>query len=865
VLGKLVKKIVDSSESVIKAWKVVKLYPEWVNTMRSPLQIVAGKVSDTPLERDSRLEGWYGETHLITDSNYEYALETVEALADKGPFVALDIETSTSDASDEWLLRCNDPGGVDTLDSKLTGFSLTFGKNLNMNVYVSVNHSGTDNIKMSQARKLMEKVWASGKEVVVHNAAFELPVLYLAEDEDGAKWSELWKDNGYRGFVPRVLDSKISASYENENVRLGLKGRCLHHFGVEQTSYAETTTKKGVKVALPRGGRLVKEWDVTEEGQEPVTFQERQYKMCELTAKEVLAYGAEDTLVTAALQNYFRLVLELEHTWQVVLQVEVAATYANALAFVGGIGFSMQRMMSCEAEDKVSVAEAWPTLRTFLITKGWEGTEPPAYTSDITPAQVKEAFEIVKGRKLDTMVRTLSKLVVFIREVEGEEVFASMLQRLLDGNPEAFTGYVQSHFAGEPIFNSDSPVQMKKLMYETLGLPVRLSNKVTEIQRKKGANTGTPKTDDLAIQTALHFDSEKVDLSALKAIQVIKQCGTRSKLFYEPYKNFPHHSDNFLHPSTNQCATVTRRNSASKPNYTQWPAKGEGIKFRECIVPRSSGRVIISSDSSGQELRLAADLSQDENMLTCYLGDSLRDIHSMVAAASTKYFWGRQWTYEEFYAALKGSDEELAERADVLRTKSKSINFGEIYGMQAKSASQRLMISEAEAEAFIKAKKAQFPGVDKWKDSVVAFAKKEGYSKTLLGARRHLRDVLTNGDKWEISAAERQAANACIQSAGAEAIKIALGKCFFSEVMVNANVYVVGSIHDEIVLDVPAEHAYEVATELVKFMQAPYGGMTVPFLSETTVGVDFGKQLKLPLGFTRQDMQARLDKLFKLS
>jgi 5'-3' exonuclease len=276
VLGKLVKKIVDSSESVIKAWKVVKLYPEWVNTMRSPLQIVAGKVSDTPLERDSRLEGWYGETHLITDSNYEYALETVEALADKGPFVALDIETSTSDASDEWLLRCNDPGGVDTLDSKLTGFSLTFGKNLNMNVYVSVNHSGTDNIKMSQARKLMEKVWASGKEVVVHNAAFELPVLYLAEDEDGAKWSELWKDNGYRGFVPRVLDSKISASYENENVRLGLKGRCLHHFGVEQTSYAETTTKKGVKVALPRGGRLVKEWDVTEEGQEPVTFQERQ-------------------------------------------------------------------------------------------------------------------------------------------------------------------------------------------------------------------------------------------------------------------------------------------------------------------------------------------------------------------------------------------------------------------------------------------------------------------------------------------------------------------------------------------------------------------------------------------------------------
>ena len=855
--GKLLKKLVKSEESVIRAWKLVQLRPDWIDTMQHPLQWVAGKVALLPADADERLADWYGSNYLITADNYQDALDTLAEYGPGSPFVAFDIETSSSDESDDWLEASSGGKGVDVLGSTLTGFSLTFGANLNWNLYISVDHANTRNVKMSDARKLLEFVWALGKEIVAHNAGFEACVLALAEDEDGRLWRDTWKSNGYRGFIPFLRCSAIESSYFNENFSMGLKFRSKQLLDYDQTTYQEVTELSGPAGTLPSGGKLI----AVEEMHVGTDQETRRYRMNQLSAKRVTAYGIDDTCTAAALHQFYKLALNLEHSYAVYLEVEIAAIYANAFSYIGGIGFSLERMLECEKEDRDSVDKAWPILRDFLIQHGWEGTVPPTYSSDIKPSEVKEAFEIVTGRALGTAMRTPAKLVEFVRSVEGEEIFASMLEKCYEGGFEKFNTYVRSYFKGEPVFNSDSPVQMKKLMYETLGLPVRLTNKVTDAQRAKGAREGTAKTDDLAIQTAVHYDSEQTDLSVLKAIQTLKQCGTRSKLFYEPYKNFPHWKDGLLHPSTNQCATVTRRNSAARPNYTQWPAKGDGIKFREAIVARAKGRVILSSDSSGQELRLAADLSQDANMLSCYIGDNLRDIHSIVASASTKYFLERLWSYEEFFKALKGLDEGLAERCDVLRTKSKSINFGEIYGMQKESASKRLMISVEEAAAFIQAKKDQFPGVDVWKDKVVAFARQHGYSRTMLGARRHMRDILTNGDKWEISRAERQLSNAEIQSSGAEAIKIALGKCFFSEVMQRCDVYILGSIHDEIVLDLPAEHTWEVGTELVKFMQAPYASMRVPFLSETTVGVDFGKQLKLPMKFSREDVAERLRKL----
>jgi DNA polymerase I-like protein with 3'-5' exonuclease and polymerase domains len=936
----LVAMIVDQGPDVIRCFDLAKLRPEWVNTMAYPLTWEAGMVTPLSAASDPLMKKYYGRARLVSAGSFAAAIEWAKPLILASRDVALDIETTTSEESSEWLERKGNIDGVDVFGSTLCGLGLTFGPNNQYTLYFSVNHADTDNIASEDLRQFIAWI-PQDKHLVIQNTNFELPVLYQA-------WGDKQLDNGFYGYLPNVLDTKLEASYQDENSPLGLKQRSLKILNYKQQTYEETTRLTGTPSELFKGGRLVstqykkqmvgtgkfelvpllddsgvpmldedgaqvlqqggeimkeelvlvpsgrtmtavvdlktgkrlhyiyadqdeidssEEYDPSDTAPEmvPVVDTEtRQYKMHELPAAHVFGYGADDPICTIALHNFYKLFMQLEHTYETYLKVEIQAAYANAMAFVSGIPFSMERMMSCEREDNASVAKSWPVLRSFLIDKGWAGTVPPVYTVDITAAQVKEAFEIVAGRKLETMMRTVSKLAIFARE-DGEPIFAELLSRVdKEKTPEAvqaFNAYVLGRFKGEPEFNADSPVQMKRLLYETLGLPVRLTNKVTDAQRAKGETQGTAKTDDLALQTALHYDSEFTDLSVLKAIQVMKQCGTRSKLYYKPYRNFPHWRDGLLHPSTNQCATVTRRNSASDPNYTQWPAKGEGLRFRECIVARKRGRVIISSDCSGQELRLAADFSRDPNMLSCYIGENLRDIHSMVAAAATKYFWDREWSYEEFYAALKGLDEELAEKVDALRSKSKAVTFGEIYGSMAKSLSERLMISEEEAQLFLDAKKAQFPGVDIWKDEVVAFARRHGYSLTMMGGRRHMREVLQGGDKWEINRAERQLSNFCIQSSGAEAIKIALGKCAFSEVMHRCDVHIIGSLHDELIVDAPQEHAYEVATEMVKFLQAPYGNMIVPFISETTLGLDFGHQLKLPLGFTPEQVQAVLEKM----
>jgi DNA polymerase I-like protein with 3'-5' exonuclease and polymerase domains/5'-3' exonuclease len=915
---KIVTMIMNNAAQVMKSFDVARLRPEWVNTMSHPIEWQVGMVRRRLKTDDVRLKPWYGSVQLITADLFDDACEWALSKIAESREVALDIETSSCDEGDEWLQRKDKADGVDVFGAKLTSLQLTFGDNNQYTLYFPVDHADTDNVDSEKLRLFITKI-PRHIPVVIQNVNFELPVLFN-------EWGARQMDNGYRGFLPNVLDTKLEANYVDENSRTGLKERSLKLLGYTQATYSETACLTGDPDTLPRGGRLLREnylsqqvgtgkmeptTEVDENGAyvmaetmkwvtveydtgeverddtgEPVLKKgrtipimapviesvTRQYRMNELPAKHCLRYGADDTICTIALHNYYKLFMQLEHTWKVYLQVEIDAAYANAAAFISGIPFSMERMLACEAEDKAEVEKAWPVLRQFLIDNGWAGTAAPVYTKAITVAEVKEAYQIVTGTPLDTMMRTMSKLVTYIGEVKGETTLAALLERMVDTSvtdeamvrmyEKAFTAYVCKQFTGEPEFNIDSPTQMARLMYEILKLPVRIANKLTDVQRAAGKTTGNPKTDDLAVQNALHFDGNDSNREVLKAIQVLKQCGTRSKLYYGPYRAFPHWRDGLLHPSTNQCATVTRRNSASDPNYTQWPSKGEGLKFRECVVARGAGRVIISADSSGQELRLAADLSRDAAMLSCYIGDNKRDIHSLVAASATKYFLPREYTYEEFYAALKGEDEEIAEQFDALRSKSKTVNFGEIYGAQAQSLAHRLMITEEEAQTFLDAKKARFPGVDVWKDKVVQRARKIGYSQTMLGARRHLRDVLVNGDKWEISKAERQLSNAEIQSSGAEAVKIAWGRMYRDEIVERCDVHLIGTVHDESVLDCPAEHAHEVATKLEMYMSAQYANMIVPFESEVTLGVDFGKQLKLPKDFTREDVEARLLKLF---
>lgn len=893
-LAKLFKKIVASEESFLKAWRVTALYPQWVNTMNAPLQIVAGKVTSTPLHFDERLEDYYGQDHLITSANYEDALETLVLEGAKGRFITFDIETSTPDESDEWLAAQGDIEGVDQIGSELTGFSYTFGANNQHTIYVCVDHANTDNITMVQAREVMEAAQGLDLPTVIQNTFFELSVLYSAEDEDGTLWRDTWADNGYHGFYPNVLDTKLEGSYVNENVKLGLKARSLLHLGYEQTSYERTTRLSGPAAKLAPGGRLIREWDeetdiAGEDGVVPTELhQTRQYKMRELSGTQVFGYGADDTICTAALHNYYELVMHLEHTWQVYLDVEIDAAYLHAKSFVDGMTVSIAKSKELERIDDATYAKAWETVRACLIANGWAGTVPPVFDQAITAREIKHAYAIVTGQVagglvqvdesdeedeesaveevepesadpiLKTKIRTPSKLVTLIRAA-GHTVFAAKLTDCLEGDGEGFTKYVNSHFKGEPVFKQGSH-QVGRLMYDVLCLTVRVRGKPTANMKKAGIYEGNRKANALAIEYALRDCAGKpataAVLNALKLLQMVK---TRRSLYYAKYPNFVHWKTGKVHGSHNQCGTNTRRASESKPNKQQLPKhpkiEGQLSRYREVVVPHAPDAVIVSADFDSQELRVIADYSRDQNMVDCFIGDNKKSMHSLTGVDimrknGLKQPEGLAWTYEAFQGIVDGDlpkTDPLKKLITEYRALGKKTNFTTEFGAMAPKLAETLMCEESEAQIYIDAKEAQFPDVVIWKDSVIAEARQAGFVRTKAGAMRHLREALVNGDRWEQSKAERQAVNTEVQGSAAEMTKLSEGRVWQDNILSDFDCRYIGPVHDELVFSVLIKDLVNFLPRLHAAMVAPYGGMFIPIESSLSFGPSFGQQVEIGL------------------
>jgi DNA polymerase I-like protein with 3'-5' exonuclease and polymerase domains/5'-3' exonuclease len=902
---KALQKIIDNAETVKQSYLAAKLYPERINTLRRPLTWSAGMVRPIREIEDERLRKWGGQTRLITADNYDGALQFFKEELLNSPRVAFDIETATPEESDEWLETAkgkSDDGsiGVDVFGSELVSFSVTFGANNQYTFYVAYQHSeqdGKPNVTREQARDFIVAI-PPEKELVIQNVSFELTVCY---NEFGADW----KDNGWHGFLPNAVDTKIMASYVNENVSSGLKQGSDLYLGYKQVSYAEVTTKTGPKGTLPPWGKVSYETN-KETGEITET---RRYKMHELTASEVQAYGSDDTICTIALYNHFRKVMEIEKTWSVYQQVEVKPAYLTALAFCQGTPISLARMKELEREDDKAYAAAWQTLRDYLIEKGWEGTKCPVFT-ELTAPTIKEIYFLITGEELKTQVRTPAKIIKLpeFDVSDDARVLAGLLAR---GDLDRINGWISTVFDGEPKLDINSPKQMKALLYDVMGIPVRIVNKVTDNEREtkkdladalykfKRIQNGskdtvmTPeelelikakaKTDDTAIDFALAFDASVVPVPVLEAFKKMKMVSTRRSLFYKPYQHVRHWKDNLVHAHTNQCAAVTRRYSSSGPNLTQLPKKGEGVKFREVFVPHHKDAVIVSIDEAGQELRLMAGQSQDANMMACYVGAKKKDIHSITASGAMKKKWGAELVerlfqeqgqdlvgtpdamYDLFVRIHKsGKASSLGKKADDLRKDAKNVNFAAQFDAQALKLSEMLVITLEDAQTFLDAKYAMFPRVETWKDEVRAAMQNTGYATTMLGARRHFEHVYRADNKWEIEAAGRQGPNFKIQGSAAEQIKLAMGRVWDSGILFKYDMRFISPIHDELVFSVHRDHALPTIQVVHAAMSEPYGNLPVPFFGSISLGPNFGEQIECGEVFDATAIQGALDKVFDI-
>ncbi len=267
-----------------------------------------------------------------------------------------------------------------------------------------------------------------------------------------------------------------------------------------------------------------------------------------------------------------------------------------------------------------------------------------------------------------------------------------------------------------------------------------------------------------------------------------------------------------VHTSFAQALTETGRLSSSDPNLQNIPIRTErGQRIREAFVARDADHVLLSADYSQIELRVMAALSKDPGMIEAFRRGA--DIHSETAT--------------RVYGVMP------ALVTPEMRSVCKMVNFGIIYGISAFGLSQRLNVPRKQAAELIETYFTQYPGVKAYMDQAIADARAKGYSQTLLGRRRFLRDI-DSRNATSRQAAERNAINSPVQGSAADLIKLAMVRVHRELKQRRLKTKMVLQIHDELLFDVPKTEVGTVR-DLVKQAMTTVLDIGVPL--EVSIGM----------------------------
>ena len=348
--------------------------------------------------------------------------------------------------------------------------------------------------------------------------------------------------------------------------------------------------------------------------------------------------------------------------------------------------------------------------------------------------------------------------------------------------------------AGEE-FNINSNPQLRTILFEKLGLPVR-----------KRTSTG-PSTDVTVLQELAEAGHVIPEL-LIEYRELFKLEGT----YLDALPRLIHPRDGRLHTSFNQTVASTGRLSSSDPNLQNIPIRRElGRDIRRGFVPRA-GWKLLAADYSQIELRLLAHLSLDPAFVDAFNAGG--DIHRQTASI------------------IFGVP--LGEVSSEMRGRAKTINFATIYGQGANALSRQLKITNAEAKEFIQTYFDRFRGIKAYLESRVEFARENGYVQTLFGRRRYIPELRERN--FNIRAfGERTAANSPIQGSAADLIKIAMINIdrVLRERALQAAMLL--QVHDELVFEVPGDELDEVAA-LVTHEMEHAANLSVPLVVDVGTG-----------------------------
>ncbi len=265
-----------------------------------------------------------------------------------------------------------------------------------------------------------------------------------------------------------------------------------------------------------------------------------------------------------------------------------------------------------------------------------------------------------------------------------------------------------------------------------------------------------------------------------------------------------------------QTGTATGRLSSTEPNLQNIPIRTElGRELRHYFLPENEDYLLLDADYSQIELRILADISSDENMISAFLSGA--DIHTSTAS-------------KVFGVPMDSVTSEQRKRA-------KAVNFGIVYGIGAFSLASDLNISRAKASEYIESYLENYPGVRDYLHNVVKEAYAKGYVTTPLGRRRYIPE-LAGQNKNLKNFGERVAMNSPIQGSAADIIKIAMINVQRKLKESGCDARLILQVHDELLIEAHRDCADKVAKILQSEMENA-ADLAVPLIAEVSKGTNW--------------------------
>ena len=420
-------------------------------------------------------------------------------------------------------------------------------------------------------------------------------------------------------------------------------------------------------------------------------------------------------------------------------------------------------------------------------------------------------YKILKGNlnreKLTNIYEIFEKPLIKIlanMEIEGIKVDDKFLNILSKKFEKKIKDLEKKIFKiSKKEFNIASTKQLGEIMYNEL--------KISTLKKTKKGSFAT----SASVLEDLAFKGNELPKLVLEWRQISKLKNTYSDSLQE------HINPNTkrVHTSFLLAATTTGRLASSDPNLQNIPIKTEdGKEIRKSFVAEK-GKKLISADYNQIEMRILADLADVKELKKAFKNN--QDIHSLTAS-------------QIFNCDIKKINSDM-------RRKAKAINFGIIYGISQYGLAKQIMVSNEEAQDFLKSYFLKFPEIKDYMDKTIKFCRKSGFVSNIFGRRSHITGI--NDKNFNVrNFQERAAINAPIQGSASEIMRLAMIRLNKKlEETRNNDCKMLLQIHDELIFEVPKNNEKELIDLIVSEMTSVKDSDLHTFSTPLTVDINSGE------------------------